>query len=83
MKNILITIFIIISNITFAQEYKTLDSIYFVDFENINKGEVQIRKYSNFELNKKWWIAQKNYKLYQKNEDLEFINNLNSINNLG
>ena len=74
MKSILITIFIIISNITFAQEYKTLDSIYFVDFGNINKGEIQIRKYLNFELNKKWWLTQKNYKLYQKNEDLEFIN---------
>ena len=74
MKSILITIFIIISNITFAQEYKTLDSIYFVDFGNINKGEIQIRKYLNFELNKKWWLTQKNYKLYQKDEDLEFIN---------
>jgi hypothetical protein len=74
MKSTLITILIIISNITFAQEYKTLDSIYYVDFGNISKGEIQIRKYLNFELNQKWWLAQKNYKLYRKSEDLEFIN---------
>jgi|GEM_PF-1314371 len=74
MKTILSAIFILMQCTIFAQEYKNLDRIYYVDFQDINKDEIQIRKYLNVELNEKWWQARKNYELYRKNEDSEFLN---------
>lgn len=75
MRNTLIVYFLLLSNILFSQEYSHLNDECFVDFRKLENGKIEIKKYLNPELNKRWLTAQKEYKENQNSDAYEFIKN--------
>lgn len=73
MKKLLFLIFIFNASMIFAQDYTELGDDYFVDYTNIENANIYIRKYSNPELSKRWWEAQKRYAADNNKEDLAFV----------
>ena len=71
MKSILLMIFIVLTNILFAQEYQNLNRVYYVNFSDLNKGKLEIRRYLNFDLNQEWLSVEKNAIRFSKDEDIE------------